>query len=609
MKKTANCGELNEKRIGETAVLNGWVWKRRDHGKLIFIDLQDREGLTQLVFNPEEEKKAFETGQNLRAGYVISVKGKVLERLKGTENKSMPTGKIEIHIEEAEILNKSKPLPFELDATPERLANEDTRLKYRYLDLRRPEMQKNIILRHKVMKAFRDYFDERGFLEIETPFMANSTPEGARDYLIPVRNPKGTFFALPQSPQIYKQLLMVSGFEKYFQIVRCMRDEDLRADRQPEFTQYDMEMSFANEEDILKLVEESVAHTMKEVFKKDAKTPFQRITWVEAMRDYGLDKPDTRFEMKLIELTGELENSSFKVFSDTAKNGGIIKAIVVPKGGEMGRKQVDKLQDFAKLYKAKGLVSIKVLAAGKIESPSEKFIGENEVKSILQKTKATEGDLILIVADSFGTCNTSLGMLRNKLGKELGLIDANKLNFLFVTEFPMFEFNEETKQWGAAHHPFTAPHPEDLDKLETNKKAVRSRAYDLVLNGTELGSGSIRIHDKETQEKVFKALGLSPEQIKRKFGFLLEACEFGYPPEGGMALGMDRFMALVLNTESIRDVVAFPKNKHGQAVMEGAPSEVSEAQLKELGIKVDWSNEELVKKQQEKNSKKTELKK
>lgn len=586
MKRTHTCGGLNEASIGKEASLQGWVAKRRDHGNLIFIDLRDRYGVTQVVFNPGEGKDAHSEASKLGKEFVLLVSGKVEERPDGTENKEISTGKIELHASELEILNPAAtPLPIELDK--HLLAGEDQRLKYRFLDLRRHELQKNIILRHKVAKAFRDFFDKENFLEIETPILAKSTPEGARDYLVPSRVHEGKFFALPQSPQLFKQILMVSGFDRYFQIVRCFRDEDLRADRQPEFTQVDVEMSFVEQDDVLGVMEGAMKHVFKQVLDVDVKAPFPRMSFEEAMNNYGSDKPDTRFEVLLQDATEELKGTDFGIFNSVIESGGSIKAIVVKGGCEkLTKKDVDKLTETAKLYKAKGLMSVWVKDSG-VESQIAKFLPEKVLKKLLDKTKAKNNDLLLIVADTWNTACNSLGYVRLAVGEKLGLVDKSKYNFLWVMEFPLLEWNDEEQRYTAMHHPFTSPRDEDLGLLEKTPEKVKAKAYDLVLNGLEIGGGSIRIHRADLQEKMFNALGIGKEEAESKFGFLLAAFKYGAPPHGGIALGLDRVIMLMADADSIREVIAFPKNKASVSLMDNAPSEVTEKQLKELHLKLD----------------------
>ena len=583
MKRTHNCGELNEKQIGKEATLNGWVHRRRDHGGLVFIDIRDREGLTQVVFNPDVNKEASEKAQKLGKEFVIAVKGKVSERPKGTENEKITTGKIELVAEELHILNEAKqPLPIEVSG--KLIAGEDTRLKYRFLDLRREEMQKNIITRHRLTKAIRDYMDSKGFLEIETPILAKSTPEGARDYLVPSRVQKGRFFALPQSPQLFKQILMVSGFDKYFQIPKCFRDEDLRADRQPEFTQLDVEMSFIDEEDVFKVVEGCIQKVFKDTLNIDIDAPFPRLTYNEAMNRFGSDKPDLRFGLEFEELDTVFKGTSFGIFKDVLAKEGTIKALVVPSAlGEIGKKEINKLTETAKIYGAKGLVSAKT-EKDNIDSMIAKHLSKEEIKALLQKTKAKPGDTIFIVADEWSKCCTILGQVRMHIAQLLDMLPKDVYKLLWVTDFPMFEWDEEENRLKAMHHPFTSPKEEDLDFLESEPLKARSRGYDVVLNGVELGGGSIRIHSGELQKRCFRLLGISDEQAKTKFGFLLDAFAYGAPPHGGIALGLDRFAMLLCDADSIREVIAFPKNKACQSLMDNAPSEVSGAQFKELGI-------------------------
>lgn len=586
MKRTHTCGELSGKNVGKNVTLQGWVAKRRDHGNLIFIDLRDRYGLTQVVFNQQEGKQAHCEARKLGKEFVVQISGKVEKRPKGTENKGIATGAIEVHASSLEILSTAEsPLPIELDQ--HLLAGEDQRLKFRFLDLRRPELQKNIILRHKVVKAFRDFFDKEGFLEIETPVLAKSTPEGARDYLVPSRVHEGKFFALPQSPQLFKQILMVSGFDRYFQIVKCFRDEDLRADRQPEFTQVDVEMSFVEVEDIVSLIEKGLAFVFKQSLGVNVKAPFPRMPYDEAMNSYGSDKPDTRFEMRIVDVTVEMKGTDFGIFNSVAEKGGVIKALKVEGGcGTLSKKDVDKLTELAKTYKAKGLMSVWVNEKG-VESQIAKFLPEKNVKALLAKTRAKANDLILIVADSWGTTCVSLGNVRLALGEKLGLVGKNKFNFLWVLDFPLLEWSDEEQRLMAMHHPFTSPKDEDLHFLDSAPEKAKAKAYDIVLNGSEIGGGSIRIHHGDVQEKMFRALGIGKEEAERKFGFLLSAFKYGAPPHGGIALGLDRIIALMTGAESIRDVIAFPKNKASVSLMDDAPSDVSEKQLKELHLKLD----------------------
>ena len=586
MKRTHNCGELNKKQVGKEAILNGWVHRRRDHGSLVFIDIRDREGLTQVVFNPDVNKEASEKAQKLGKEFVIAVRGTVSERPKETENDKIATGEIELVAEELHILNEARqPLPIEVSG--KLIAGEDTRLKYRFLDLRRPEMQKNLILRHRLTKAIRDYMDSKGFLEIETPILAKSTPEGARDYLVPSRVQKGRFFALPQSPQLFKQILMVSGFDKYFQMPKCFRDEDLRADRQPEFTQLDVEMSFVDEEDVFAVIEGCIQRVFKDTLNIDIDIPFPRMTYREAMNRFGSDKPDLRFGLELEELDDVFRGTGFGIFKDVLAKEGTIKALVVPKElGEIGKKEINRLTDTAKIYGAKGLVSAKV-EKDNIDSMIAKHLSKEEIKALIQKTKAKSGDTIFIIADEWARCCTILGHVRMHIAQLLNMLPKDIYKLLWVTDFPMFEWDDEENRLKAMHHPFTSPKEEDLDILESEPLKARSRGYDVVLNGVELGGGSIRIHKAELQKRCFKLLGISDEQAETKFGFLLDAFTYGAPPHGGIALGLDRFAMLLCDADSIREVIAFPKNKACQSLMDNAPSEVSGAQLKELGISLE----------------------
>ncbi|HZX45606.1 MAG TPA: aspartate--tRNA ligase [Candidatus Nanoarchaeia archaeon] len=584
MKRTNTCGELTKKDDAKYVTLCGWVNSRRDHGGVIFIDLRDRYGLTQIVFSTAHGTKAHEEAQHLRREDVLQAKGKVRPRGEGLVNPKLKTGEIEVAIDDLTILNKADTPPIEVDDRVE--INEDMRLKYRYVDLRKPRMQANIALRHRTVKAVRDFYDKHGFLEIETPMLGKSTPEGARDYLVPSRVNPGKFFALPQSPQLFKQLLMVSGFDRYMQVVKCFRDEDLRADRQPEFTQIDVEMSFIDEEDIYSLHEELMKHIWKETLNQDIKIPFQRMTYQEAMGKYGSDKPDIRFNLELTDVTDIMKGSDFKVFTDNIQSGGIVKAINV-KNSPMSRKDIDELIEFVKIYDAKGLAWIKVTDKG-LESSIVKFLSEKIQKELVEKLQAKQGDLLLFVSDhKHFIVNTSLGFLRLHLAKKLGLIPKDTFKFLWITDFPLFEYDEDEQRHVAVHHPFTSPKDEDIQYLESHPEKVRAKAYDLTLNGTEIGGGSIRIHKRELQSKIFKLLGIREEEAQNKFGFLLDAFKYGAPPHGGIAFGVDRLSALLTGNESIREVIAFPKTKAAESLMEGSPSEVDEKQLKELHVKID----------------------
>lgn len=577
MRRTHNNGELRLTDVGKQVTLEGWVAKRRNFGALVFIDLRDREGITQLVFDEQMAKMITE----VRNEYVLCVQGTVVERQ--DKNPKLPTGDIEIRAEQVEIINSAETTP--LIIADETDALEDTRLKYRYLDLRRPCLQKNLMLRHQVTMAVRSYLSARGFLEIETPILCKSTPEGARDYLVPSRISKGAFYALPQSPQIYKQLLMIGGLEKYFQIARCFRDEDLRADRQPEFTQIDIEMSFVDEEDIFALVE----GLMREVFRKIKGielNDFVRLPYVESMARYGSDKPDTRFGMELHCLNEVFAKTGFKIFRSVLDEGGEVECIVAKQAaGRYSRKQLDQLQEYVKVYGAKALAFLKY-TGGAFSGSIAKVISEEEKEALMAALSLEEDDLILFVADRKQIAQTALGALRLRLGKELDLIDADRYDFVWVTDFPMFEYSEEEGRYVAAHHPFTAPKLEDVDKLMNDKANCYSRAYDLVLNGYELLSGSIRIHDQQLQEKVFEAIGLDPQQAKERFGFFLEAFRYGTPPHGGVGIGLERLIMILAGTDNIRDVVAFPKTASASDLMSEAPSSVDEKQLQELHIAV-----------------------
>jgi len=570
-----NNTDFNKKHVGETITLNGWVSKKRDLGGLVFIDLRDRSGIIQLVINPESS--AYETALKLKNEFVVKVVGEVA--LRQNVNDNLKTGEIEVIVSEIEILNESKELPFDLNNTT---ALEDTRLKYRYLDLRRDELKNKIMMKHKVMQAAREYLNDNEFLEIETPILCKSTPEGARDYLVPSRVNKGSFYALPQSPQLFKQLLMMSGFEKYYQVARCFRDEDLRADRQPEFTQIDLEMSFVNEEDVMNLTEGLLTHIFKKAKNMDIKIPFVRMTYKDAIDLYGSDKPDTRFDMKITDITDGFKNTDFTVFKSVIDNGGIINAIVVKDAAESySRKNIDALTEFVKTYKANALAFLKynIEFSGSIA----KFVDEKTGNYLKEKLNLEDNDLVLIIAGERKIVKTSLGALRLKLGKDLDLISKDKFNFLWVTDFPMFEYSEEEKRYISCHHPFT--HPADVNNLDDKENSL-ARAYDIVLNGYEVGGGSIRIHDPKVQEKVLEALEFTPEDAYDKFGFLLDALTFGAPPHGGLALGLERLTMILSGTDNIRDVIAFPKTTSASCLMTEAPNEVSTKQLDELHIKL-----------------------
>jgi aspartyl-tRNA synthetase len=582
--RTHTCGELRENNIGENVVLNGWVDTRRDLGGLIFIDLRDRYGITQVVFEPGFDKEAHEHASGLRSEFVISIEGKVRLRPEGTENDTLNTGKIDVMVNKLIILNEAKTPPFPIKDGID--TSEDVRLKYRYIDLRRPSMQNNLLMRHKMYQLVRKYFDANSFIEVETPVLMKSTPEGARDYLVPSRLHKGKFYALPQSPQQYKQLLMVSGLDRYFQVVKCFRDEDLRADRQPEFTQIDVEMSFIDQENIFEVVEGLMKILYKEISNRDLQLPLPRLTFDEALEKYGSDKPDLRFDLEMVTLNHVFENTTFKVFQDHVKNKGIITGMVAPGCGEYTRNQLDVLTDYVKKLGAGGLIWMRV-KENELEAPIAKFLTDEEKNNLIKEVKAKPGDLIFILTGSKLKALSLMGSLRLEMARRLNLITPeSEPKLLWVTDFPLFEWDEQTKRYYAMHHMFTSPRLEDIEYMETDPGKVKARAYDLVLNGSEIGGGSIRIHNADLQSKMFKTLGITDEEAEYRFGFLMNAFKYGAPPHGGFAFGFDRLAMIFAGESSIREVIAFPKTASAVSLMDEAPSTVGDDQLKELHIKI-----------------------
>jgi aspartyl-tRNA synthetase len=583
VERTCTCGSPTTEDAGRELVLTGWVDSRRDHGGILFVDLRDHTGIVQLVFDPDNGKAALDAAGDLRSEFVIGVKGTLRKRSPETVNPKMKTGEVELLVTELTVLNTSKPVPFAIDDSA--TLTENVRLRYRYLDLRRPQMQRNLRVRHDVCRIAREHLNDHGFIEVETPILTRSTPEGARDYLVPSRVNPGQFFALPQSPQLFKQLLMVGGYDRYYQIARCFRDEDLRADRQPEFTQIDLEFAFSSAETIMQVVEILLKKVFAHVTGQSFEAPFPRMSWDESMRRYGSDRPDTRFGLELVDLTDTLKASEFKVFRAAVDGGGKVKAVNVKGGASMSRKEIDDLGAFAAVHGAKGLAWIKV-ASGEWQSPIVKFLSDGERAAIASACGIEDGDLVLFAADTTKVVHAVLGNLRVKIAGDKGWLKADDFKFLWVVDFPLVEYDAEEKRYFALHHPFTSPKAADLERMESDPEGVRADAYDIVLNGTELGGGSIRIHRSDVQSRVFRLLGIEEEEAKEKFGFLLEALGFGAPPHGGLALGLDRMVAMLVGSESIRDVIAFPKTQRAACLLTDAPSTVDPLQLRSLGIKL-----------------------
>lgn len=581
--RTYNCGDLRSKDKGKEVRLAGWVQSRRDHGGLIFVDLRDRSGLCQVVFNPEISKEAHKIAEDIRSEYVLTVKGKVFPRPKEAINPNLVTGEIEVMVDELTVLSKAKTPPFEIEDNLK--VDEGLRLRYRYLDLRRPEMLKAMKLRHQILKVVHDFLDKNGFIEVETPYLTKSTPEGARDFLVPSRLQPGHFYALPQSPQLFKQILMVAGFERYYQIARCFRDEDLRADRQPEHTQIDIEMSFINRDDLLKLMEKMFLEILKASLKVNLKLPFPRLTYEEALQSYGTDRPDIRFDMKIVDVTKELTKTSLKVFSKAVKAQGVIKAINAKGGAKIAHRGINRLTEFVSQFGAKGLAWL-AIEDGKVASPIAKFLTPQEISAVKKALAGKSGDLLLFVADKEEIALTALGNLRLELANQLNLVKKNDFKFVWVVDFPLLEWDEEEKRLKSVHHPFTLPTRETIPLLDKDPLKVKAHVYDLVLNGVEVGGGSLRIYQRNLQKKIFKLLGLSDKEVKQKFSFMLNAFEYGAPPHGGIAFGLDRLVMLLSSKETIRDVIAFPKTQSATDLMTSAPDTVTDEQLRELDIRL-----------------------